>query len=45
MKKSKHTKNNGIIDIEKGKTNSNAIKEKTNIVDNLCASAEFTNVD
>ncbi len=45
MKNKKNEKISGIIDIEKNKTNSAPIEEKTNIVDNLSASAEFTNVD
>lgn len=45
MKNNKNKKINGIIDIDNKKSTSQAIDKKTDYVDSLGASAEFTNVD
>lgn len=45
MTKQNGKKINGIIDIDPVKANSDAIKEKTEVIKQKGASAEFTEVD
>ncbi len=45
MDKKENKKVNGIVDIDNKKTDNSAIKAKTEMVNGLGASAEFTSVD